>query len=148
MKKYDFYLAGPFFTEDQLMQQDFIESLMDLGKKKCFSPRKDAGTLGDNATKIDMLNVFKKDLEAIDNCNVLFANVSYRDTGTSVEIGYALAKRIPVVLYWDKDQHDVDHVNLMIALACDGNVIQSKEELTHFIHTGALPNADFWFKVD
>lgn len=149
MKKlYDYYLAGPFFTEEQIMQQDIIESLMELGNKKCFSPRIDAGTLPNNATKKDMLDVFNKDLEAIDNCQALLANVSYRDTGTSVEIGYSLAKGIPVILFWDKEQHDVDHVNLMIALACGGNVIQSKEQLTHYIYTGELPQDNFEFKVD
>ena len=147
-KKYEFYLAGPFFTKNQIIQQELIEHLMVLGGKSCFSPRLDAGTLGDNPTKKDMLDIFNKDLEAIDNCEKLFANVSYRDTGTSVEIGYALAKNIPVILFWDKDDHDVDHVNLMIALACGGNVIQDETELNHYIHTGELPDNDFKFKVD
>ena len=147
-KLYDFYLAGPFFNEKQLEQQDFIENLMSLGNKKCFSPRKDAGTLGDNPTKKDMLNVFNEDLKAIDNCKSLFANISFKDTGTSVEIGYALAKNIPIILYWDKDFNDTDHVNLMIALACGGNVIQNKEELTHYVYSGELPDNGFQFKVE
>lgn len=147
-KKYEFYLAGPFFTKNQITQQKLIECLMHSGGKSYFSPRLDAGTLGDNPTKKDMLDIFNKDLEAIDNCEKLFANVSYRDTGTSVEIGYALAKNIPVILFWDKDDHDVDHVNLMIALACGGNVIQDKMLLNHYINTGELINNDFEFKVD
>lgn len=147
-KIYDYYLAGPFFNENQLEQQKMIEGLFKDGNKKCFSPRLDAGTLGNNSTKSDMLSVFYADLDAIKSCKILFANVSFRDTGTSVEIGYALARDIPVVLFWDKDNHDVDHVNLMIALACDGNVIQSKEELETYIKTNMLPDADFWFKVD
>ena len=147
-KIYDYYLAGPFFNENQLKQQDFIESLFSLGKKNCFSPRLDAGSLGENPTKKDMLNVFNKDLEAIKHCKTLFANVSHRDTGTSVEIGFALSRDIPVVLYWDKDDNTVDHVNLMIALACGGKVIQSKAELTHYVYTGELPDNDFQFNVE
>lgn len=147
-KIYDYYLAGPFFNENQLEQQDFIESLFSLGKKKCFSPRLDAGTLPKNATKKDMLDVFNNDLEAIKNCKTLFANISHRDTGTSVEIGYALSRDIPIILYWDKDNNTVDHVNLMIALACGGKVIQSKEELNHYIYTGELPDNNFQFQVD
>lgn len=148
MKKYDFYLAGPFFNEKQLMQQNLIESVMALGGKKCFSPRLDAGTLGENPTKKDMLDVFNADLKAINECNMLFANVSYRDTGTSVEIGYALAKGIPVILYWDKCDNNVDHVNLMIALACGGKVLQSKEDLAHFVYNNELPDNEFQFEVE
>ena len=145
---YDFYLAGPFFNDYQLEQQDFIEMMFQLGGKKCFSPRKDAGTLPDNPTKKDMLDVFNKDLEAIKNCKVLFANVSHKDTGTSVEIGYALSRDIPVVLYWDKNDNTTDHVNLMIALACGGKVIQNKVELAHYIYTGELPDNNLQFKVE
>lgn len=145
---YDYYLAGPFFNENQLAQQDFIEMMFQLGGKKCFSPRLDAGMLPENPSKKDMLDVFNKDLEAIKNCKTLFANISHRDTGTSVEIGYALSRDIPIVLYWDKDDNTVDHVNLMIGLACGGKVIQSKAELAHYIYTGELPDIDFKFKVD
>lgn len=148
MKKYNFYLAGPFFNERQLRQQEEIELAMRLTNKTCFSPRLDAGTLGDNPTKKDMLNVFNKDLEAINECECLFANVSFRDTGTSVEIGYALAKGIPVVLFWDKDNNDVDHVNLMIALACEGKVLQNWDDVDEYLHYGNIPDNAFQFKVD
>lgn len=147
-KMYDFYLAGPFFNDQQVNIQQKIEELMLLNQKKCFSPRLDAGTLPKDATKKDMLNVFNKDLEAIDNCEALFANVSFRDTGTSVEIGYALAKNIPVILFWNKHVHDVDHVNLMIALACGGKVITDWVELGEYLQNGTIPDNDFQFKVD
>lgn len=147
-KKYNFYLAGPFFNEQQRNMQEKIEMLMEVHQLRCFSPRLDAGTLPQDASKKDMLNVFNKDLEAIDNCNALFANVSFRDTGTSVEIGYALAKNIPVILFWNKHVHDVDHVNLMIALACQGKVITDWVELNEYLDNGTIPDNDFQFKVD
>lgn len=148
MKKYDFYLAGPFFNERQLKLQMEIEAAMILNDKTTFSPRLDAGTLGDKPTKKDMLDVFNADLEAINDCECLFANVSFRDTGTSVEIGYALAKGIPVVLFWDKDNNDVDHVNLMIALACEGRVLQSWEDVTKYLTSGTIADNEFQFKVE
>lgn len=147
-KLYDFYLAGPFFNVDQISMQKKIELLMSINGKKCFSPRLDAGTLPENASKKDMLSVFNKDLEAIDNCKMLFANVSYRDTGTSVEIGYALAKNIPVILYWNEYMHDTDHVNLMIALACGGKVITNWVQLENYLKNNELPDNDFKFEVD
>lgn len=148
MKKYDFYLAGPFFNERQLKLQEQIETIMFENGKTCFSPRLDAGTLGNNPTKADMLNVFNADLEAINDCDCLFANVSFRDTGTSVEIGYALAKGIPVVLFWNKDNNDVDHVNLMIALACGGRVLQDWHEVVRYLDIGEIPDNEFQFNVE
>lgn len=148
MKKYDFYLAGPFFNERQLELQKEIEASMATNKKTFFSPRLDAGVLGPNATKKDMLDVFNADLEAINECKCLFANVSFRDTGTSVEIGYALAKGIPVVLFWNKDNNDVDHVNVMIALACGGRVLQNWKDVYEYLISGNIPDNEFQFKVE
>jgi len=148
MKKYNFYLAGPFFNDRQLKLQEEIEAVMTIHNKTFFSPRLDAGTLGNNPTKKDMLDVFNADLEAINNCECLFANVSFRDTGTSVEIGYALAKGIPVVLFWNKDDNDVDHVNLMIALACGGRVLQDWKEVNAYVISGNIPDNEFQFKVE
>ena len=147
-KLYDFYLAGPFFNQQQLDMQEKIEMLMKISNKKCFSPRLDAGTLPKDATKKDMLDVFNADLKAIEDSYALFANVSFRDTGTSVEIGYALALGIPVILYWNKYVHDVDHVNVMIALACGGSVITDYIQLQKYLDTGELPDNDFQFKVE
>ena len=147
--KYDFYLAGPFFNDRQQRCQDRIEEMMDYYGKKVFSPRKDAGKLGDNTTKAQMKEVFDADLNAIDNCNILFANVSSKDTGTSVEIGYALAKNIPVIIYYDPQFAETDHVNLMIALACGGIVLENQDELEAYLRGGVLPIKDkFNFLVD
>ena len=149
MKKYEFYLAGPFFNEKQQKCQDRIEHLMEYYGKNVFSPRKDAGKLGKNATKADMKEVFEADLKAIDNCKILFANVSSKDTGTSVEIGYALAKNIPILLYYDPQFAETDHVNLMIALACGGIVLESQDELEAYLKSGILPIKDkFNFMVE
>ena len=145
---YDYYLAGPFFNNDQLNMQEKIEDMFKLHGKKCFSPRLDAGTLPENASKKDMYKVFLADLEAIKHSKILFANISFRDTGTSVEIGYALSRNIPVILFWNDKIHDSEHVNLMLAMACDGNVIQNWTELSDYLENGILPNADFYFEVD
>ena len=144
---YDYYLAGPFFNDEQVNMQEKIENLMTLHGKKCFSPRLDAGTLPKNAKKEEMLEVFHQDLDAINNCKCLFANVSFRDTGTSVEIGYALSRDIPIVLYWNDKIHDSDHVNLMIAMACGGKVLNNWTDLSEYLETGFIPER-LQFKVD
>lgn len=145
---YDFYLAGPFFNEQQIDMQEKIESLMTVQGKKCFSPRKDAGTLGPNPTVEDMQRVFNADLDAINHCKYLFANVSFRDTGTSVEIGYALSRNIPVILFWNEHVHDSDHINLMIASACGGKYIKNWVQLSNYLETFVLPDNNLQFKVE
>ena len=146
--KYDFYLAGPFFNEQQINMQEKIEDYMALRGKHCFSPRLDAGVLGENPTLEDMNRVFRADLDAINQCKALFANVSFRDTGTSVEIGYALSRDIPVILFWNEHIHDSKTVNLMIASACGGKYIANWTQLSDYLDTGVLPENDLKFKVD
>ena len=148
-EKIRFYLAGPFFNDKQRKCQDKIERLMEIYGQSNFSPRRDAGKLEQNATKADMKKVFDADLNAIDNCDILFANISSKDTGTSVEIGYALAKNIPIILYYDPEFAETDHVNLMIALACGGIVLENDQELEAYLRGGVLPIKDkFNFLVD
>lgn len=148
-KNYDFYLAGPFFTREQSKQQDIIEIFMDLANKTYFSPRLDAGKLPNNPTQEEMREVFLADLEGIDNCDMLFANISYKDTGTCVEIGYALANDIPVILFWDEDNHqDGAKLNLMLVGAVNGSVITSLEELGNFLQTGELPDSHDLFDIE
>ena len=137
---YDYYLAGPFFTPVQLILQTTIEYIMQAYGKTYFSPRLHAGVLPKNPTVEEMNKVFQADLDGIKCCKALFANVSYRDTGTSVEIGYALSRNIPVILYWNKDFHDSDTVNLMIASACGGKYINSVYQLDKYLKTGVLPD--------
>ena len=149
MKKYEFYLAGPFFNEKQQKCQDRIEHLMEYYGKNVFSPRKDAGKLGENPTKKKMKEVFEADLNAINDCDILFANISSKDTGTSDEIGYALAKNIPILLYYDPQFAETNHVNLMIALACGGIVLENQDELETYLRDGVLPIKDkFNFMVE
>lgn len=149
MKKYEFYLAGPFFNEKQQKCQDRIEYLMEHYGKTSFSPRRDAGKLGENPTKKKMKEVFEADLNAINDCDILFANISSKDTGTSVEIGYALAKNIPILLYYDPQFAETNHVNLMIALACGGIVLENQDELETYLRDGVLPIKDkFNFMVE
>lgn len=39
------------------------------------------------------------DLEIFDRCQLLVAVLLFNDPGTLIEIGYAIAKRIPVIVY-------------------------------------------------
>jgi len=84
------YLAGPFFN---MMQRWMIEESRSCLRSQgldVFSPFHDVG-IGPAE------QVVPKDVEAIDNCDAMFAIVDHLDSGTLFEIGYATAKGIPVV---------------------------------------------------
>jgi hypothetical protein len=91
-KKYDIYVAGPFFTYPQLaVIEELADFFLDAGLR-VFSPYHDVG-LGQPA------QVAKQDLEALHACRVLIAYVEDHDPGTVFEVGYARAIGIPVLVY-------------------------------------------------
>lgn len=86
------YLAGPFFTlSDKLMLKEIkrVFSSLDV---PFFSPIDAVGTGTPE-------QVYKGDIEGLENCSAVFANVCGLDTGTIYEIGYAKAKGKPVVVF-------------------------------------------------
>ena len=87
------YLAGPFFTMKQrwLIRQAHT-ALIHQGAR-VFSPLHDVG-LG-SAT-----DVVAKDIKGLDECDGVLALVDDLDSGTLFEVGYARAKDIPVVAFW------------------------------------------------
>lgn len=90
------YLAGPFFSLAQLwMITEARNALKDLGLR-VFSPYHDVG-LGSAD------DVVQKDLQAIHNCDLVFAIGDGLDSGTIYEIGYARALGKPVVVYVENE---------------------------------------------
>ncbi|RMO15380.1 Nucleoside 2-deoxyribosyltransferase protein [Pseudomonas cichorii] len=90
------YLAGPFFTLAQLwMVTEARNALIDLGLR-VFSPYHDVG-LGSAD------EVVQKDLQAIHDCDLIFAIGDGLDSGTVYEIGYARALNKPVVVYVENE---------------------------------------------
>lgn len=85
------YLAGPFFhTSQQWMIDEARGALTEMGFK-VFSPIHDVGEGPPE-------EVAKKDLEGLEKSAVVLALLDGLDAGTLFEIGYAVAKGIPVVV--------------------------------------------------
>lgn len=85
------YLAGPFFTLSELWMINETKSCIESFGVEVFSPYHE---LGIGAAD----EVVKKDIEAIKECDVLYAVFDGCDPGTLFEIGYARSLDKPVVI--------------------------------------------------
>jgi len=90
------YIAGPLFSKKD---RDFIENIDEICKElgiNTFLPHRDVG-LWKNG--IDFKKIAKGDIEGFKDCNLMIANLSGFNisAGTVWEMGYAYAKKIPVI---------------------------------------------------
>ena len=103
------YLAGPFFT---MAQRTFIDecyrALKGIGLD-VFSPFHDVG-IG------EAKEVVPKDIEALDECKVVYAVLDGMDPGTVFEVGYAVALQKKVVLH-AQNEHPT-HLQMMVGTGC------------------------------
>jgi nucleoside 2-deoxyribosyltransferase len=114
MKKYNCYLASPLFSDTDNSQLDVIESVLDEVGLSYFSPRKDSNGVGDlrgaktpeEKDKIAQA-IYDLNVNAINDSDFLLVNTKgtywdnavYSDQGTLFELGYALAKDVPIVTF-------------------------------------------------
>lgn len=87
------YLASPFFSISELILIDKIRSTFLSFGIKVFSPFHDIGLGNDIATA-------NKDLEAIEQSEIIFCVLDNLDSGTLIESGYALAKQKKIIGYY------------------------------------------------
>jgi hypothetical protein len=86
------YLASPFFSIAELILVDKIRnSLLNFGVK-VFSPFHDIG-FGDDVT------IAQKDIDGINNSDIIFCVFDNLDSGTLIESGYSLAKNKKIIGY-------------------------------------------------
>lgn len=144
-KQYDFYLAGPYYRKSQIQSQILIEELFASYAKKVFSPRKDAFIPSDNPTKEEMKQAYDEDMAALNDSEFVLANVTFTDLNTAVEIGYALAKGIPVILYKNESMVGVvdEPISLMLAESCEFRVLENTMDVINFLRDGQFPDRKF-----
>ncbi|MBU3912624.1 MAG: nucleoside 2-deoxyribosyltransferase [Nanoarchaeota archaeon] len=95
-KKIKVYIAGPLCTQKE---REFLEEIDRLCKKmriETFLPHRECGLWkeGKNVREIAL-----GDLKGFENCDFLIANLNGFNVGagTAWEMGYAYAKKIPVI---------------------------------------------------
>jgi nucleoside 2-deoxyribosyltransferase len=92
---WDIYLAGPFFNIKQLWLIEELRRIFRGFDLRVFSPFHNVGR---GAAQ----DVAPADLEAIHKSRLVFACVDDLDSGTLFEIGYARARDIPVVGFYEQ----------------------------------------------
>lgn len=97
-KKYDFYLASPFFNEDQIEREERIKSLLRTYGYKVYSPR-EHGVVGSLSDSVAVQETFNSNVEVINDSKKVLAITDRKDMGTIWEAGYAYGKGIPIVYY-------------------------------------------------
>ena len=127
MKQLSIYLAGPFFTPEQVVRLASIEALCSEFGILCYSPRK-FKVLKPDASEYDKTSVFKDNIDSIKSATVVLACIDVKDTGTIWEMGYAFGTGIPVVTFTLTGQK----MNVMLANSCVG-FLESFEDVKRFL---------------
>lgn len=85
------YLAGPFFTLSELWMVNEAKRYLEAFELDVFSPYHDVGIGSAD-------EVVQKDIDAIDECDAMYAIFDGTDPGTLFEIGYARSLNKPVII--------------------------------------------------
>lgn len=105
------YLAGPFFHLGQIWLIEQARTLLQSTGLQVISPFHDIG-LG---TAEDVVPL---DIQAIEECDLVFAAVDGLDPGTIFELGYARSLDKPVVIY-SETQVGTESLKMMQGTGCE-----------------------------
>lgn len=135
------YLAGPLFDEGERWFIEKVDALVaDLGFETFLPHRDNPPKVKDNVKEI-----FENDKRAIDECDVVVANLNglTTDDGTAWELGYAYANQKYLIgLHTDwraRFEHEV--VNLMIETSLN-EMTRSLTELKSTLQNWLAKRAD------
>ena len=141
-KKYDFYLASPFFNDEQIKREESIKKTLRGYGFTVYAPR-EHGIVGSLASQEDVTSTFNSNVEAIDNSRIVLAITDGKDMGTIWEAGYAYGNNIPIVYYAETLGNNPFNIMLSesgvgifkdytsFCKACNSNDFYHKEEVVH-----------------
>lgn len=92
---WDVYLAGPFFNIKQLWLMEELRRIFRGFDLRVFSPFHDVG-------RGSAEDIAPADLEALRKSRLVFACIDDLDSGTLFEVGYARARDIPVIGFYEQ----------------------------------------------
>ncbi|HTE89299.1 MAG TPA: nucleoside 2-deoxyribosyltransferase [Terriglobales bacterium] len=109
-KRFDVYLAAPFFNAGQLAVVDEMALLLSQAGVSTFSPYHHVG-LGESA------KVAAQDLAGLESSRFVLACLDGYDPGTVFEIGYARSAKIPVLIY--SPNIGEPHITMFAGTGCE-----------------------------
>ena len=141
-KEYDFYLASPFFNDEQINREESIKKTLRGYGFRVYAPR-EHGIVGSLASQEAVTSTFNSNAEAINNSRMVLAITDGKDMGTIWEAGYAYGNNIPIVYYAETLGNNPFNIMLSesgvgifkdytsFCKACNSNDFYHKEEVAH-----------------
>ena len=127
----DFYYASGWFSPEQETNYTTITKKLKDAGFSLFEPRYDAGEMSDGPMTLERAKaIFEADIVGIHECAAMFADISFKDTGVLVEIGAAIERNMPIILF---DNSSRENINIMLAGAAT-NCLRSFEDVDKFIN--------------
>lgn len=122
------YIAGPLFTPAERRYLEELTAAVESAGFTTYLPHRDGGLV--DPDRRETRAMYESDIRALDACGAIVAvlNGTDVDSGTAFEIGYGVARRLPVLgLYEDIRVSGPHDFNAMIANGC--RVFESRNEL-------------------
>jgi hypothetical protein len=94
--KYDFYLAGPFFNDQQKRTMDTAKSFLETSGFAVCDPRDLSPVLVDMAPEMRARHtseIYTRNVDAMEESFGIIACIDDRDTGTAFELGFMVHQR-------------------------------------------------------
>jgi nucleoside 2-deoxyribosyltransferase len=113
------YVAGPLFTPAERAYLEELAVVLEAAGFRTYLPHRDGGLAP--ADRRDTRAQYEADIRALAACNLIVAvlNGTDVDSGTAFEIGYGVARGVPVLgLYEDIRVSGPHDFNAMIANGC------------------------------
>lgn len=111
------YVAGPLFNTHERLYLETITARLEALGYECFLPHRDVGLVGDMTQFSNRQRIFRGDMQALDDCELVVALLTGadHDSGTCGELGYAYAQGKPCIGITD----DLRGLNNLIWGLCD-----------------------------
>lgn len=93
------YIAAPDFDFVDTKAIDFLCDSLHYHHFVAHRPIKENGQMTANAEKAERIGLYSADMTLLSKCNMLIAVLLYNDPGTLIEIGMAVQKGMPTLVY-------------------------------------------------
>lgn len=108
------YLAGPFFSQQELHWVNSVCIALEDAGFKVHSPSRDNGIITELTTPEERKKIFQQDIRLLEESDIVVSLLDHNDSGTHFEVGYAHKMGIPVFAL----KTSTDFLNNMLQYGC------------------------------